>query len=269
MGMDPNIPVYILCGGKGTRLREETETKPKPMVSIAGMPIVWHIMKHFDHYGFKNFVLLLGYKGEQIKDFFLNYNTRMGDFTLSLRDLGSEKAICGRHRELPDWKITFAETGEDTQTGGRIYQAAKRHLNSDRFLATYGDGLSNVNIHQFIQFHQEAKTIGTMTAIHPMSSFGIVEAEKGLAKSFKEKPRLSGLINGGFFVFEKEFLNYLDENCILEEKPLRAITAKKQLAIYEHNDFWQCMDTFKDVERLNHMSQEGNHPWMTWEKNYG
>jgi glucose-1-phosphate cytidylyltransferase len=260
-----DIPVFILCGGKGTRLREETETKPKPMVSIGGMPIIWHIMKHFDHYGFRKFVLLLGYKGEQIKDFFLNYETRVGDFTLQLNRLGREDAITNRMRQLPDWQITFAETGEDTQTGGRIFRAAQRHLQTDTFLATYGDGVSNVNLDALMTQHQKMGKLATMTAIHPMSPFGIVETENNLAKSFKEKPRLPGLINGGFFAFNRGILKYLDEDCILEEEPLRALTAEKQLAIYEHQDFWTCMDTFKDVERLNAMYEKGEHPWMSWE----
>lgn len=259
-------PVFILCGGKGTRLREETETKPKPMVQIGGMPIVWHIMKHFDHYGFKKFVLLLGYKGDMIKDFFINYDTRAGDFTLNLSRLGKEDAIVNRTDKLPDWEITFANTGDDTQTGGRIFRAAERHLKSERFLVTYGDGLSNVNLDRLLATHEASGKMATMTAIHPMSPFGVVETEKGLAKSFKEKPRLPGLINGGFFVFQKKILDYLDKDCVLEEAPLRELTAEHELSIYEHEDFWQCMDTFKDVERLNSMFSEGERPWMSWEK---
>lgn len=264
--MMKDTPVFILCGGKGTRLREETETKPKPMVQIGGMPIVWHIMKHFHNHGFRKFVLLLGYKGEQIKDFFMNYDTRVGDFTLNLARLGREDAIQDRHDKLPDWEITFAETGAETMTGGRIHRAARRHLKHDRFLVTYGDGLSNVDLTALMKQHEKSGKAATMTAIHPMSPFGVVETQDGLAKSFKEKPRLSGLINGGFFVFEKRVLDYLDDDCVLEEEPLRALTAKRELAIFEHQDFWQCMDTFKDVERLNAMFDKGDRPWMSWEK---
>lgn len=254
------IPVVILCGGAGTRLREETEHKPKPLVPIGGMPVLWHIMKHYGTYGYSRFVLCLGYKGHLIKEFFLDHAWRANDFTLDFRT-GNRTVY---HDTPPDdWKITFVETGEGTPTGGRVARIRK-HV-GDEFCVTYGDGLSNVDLGQLAEFHRRRGKIGTLTAIHPMSPFGIIEAKDGTAQSFKEKPSLEGLVNGGFFMFTERVFNYLSDDAVLEEEPVRQLCADGQLSVYEHRDFWMCMDTFKDVERLNRMWEEGNRPWMTWE----
>lgn len=255
------IKAVILCGGMGTRLREETEYKPKPLVEVGGMPILWHVMKHYAQAGITDFVLALGYKGSMIKEYFMNFEWMSNDFTLNLRSK-EERVVCCEH-DLEDWTITFADTGQSTMTGGRLFKAQK-YLDGDIFLATYGDGISNVNIKELIAFHKKHNKIATLTGIHPASPFGIIEAEDGVVKSFKEKPRLEGMINGGFFVFDKRLFNYLDDNAVLEEEPLRKLAHEGQLAVYKHEDFWACMDTFKDVERLNAMWNEGNHPWKTW-----
>lgn len=262
--MDKKMKVVILCGGMGTRMREETEFKPKPLVPIGRMPVLWHIMKIYSHYGFRDFILCLGYKGEMIKEYFLNFEEMTNDFTLNLRSK-KEKVTHHNKERLEDWNITFVDTGFETNTGGRV-KGIEHLVDGDEFFLTYGDGLSNVNISKLLDYHRSKKKVGTLTAINPTSPFGIIEVANGIAKSFKEKPRLEGLINGGFFVFNKKIFDYLEENSILEEEPLKRLTAEKGLAVYEHNDFWQCMDTFKDVERLNKMWREGDTPWKVWER---
>lgn len=262
--MDKKMKVVILCGGMGTRMREETEFKPKPLVPIGRMPVLWHIMKIYSHYGFKDFILCLGYKGEMIKEYFLNFEEMTNDFTLNLRSK-KEKVTHHNKERLEDWNITFVDTGFETNTGGRV-KGIEHLVDGDEFFLTYGDGLSNVNISRLLDYHRSKKKVGTLTAINPTSPFGIIEVANGIAKSFKEKPRLEGLINGGFFVFNKKIFDYLEGNSILEEEPLKRLTAEKGLAVYEHNDFWQCMDTFKDVERLNKMWREGDTPWKVWER---
>lgn len=258
------LKVLILCGGMGTRLREETEYKPKPLVEVGGMPVLWHIMKHYSQAGVKDFVLALGYKGSMIKEYFMNFEWMSNDFVLNLRSK-EERVTCFEH-DLEDWTITFADTGQTTMTGGRIFKARK-YLDDNLFLATYGDGLANVDIAALIDFHKSHGKIATLTGIHPASPFGIIEDEGGTVKSFKEKPRLEGMINGGFFVFDKRIFDYLDDQAVLEEKPLRQLAKAGQLAVYKHNDFWACMDTYKDVERLNEMWHSGHHPWKTWSDN--
>jgi glucose-1-phosphate cytidylyltransferase len=258
------MKVVILCGGKGTRLREETEVRPKPMVHIGDRPILWHIMKFYAHYGFKDFVLCLGYKGEYIKEYFINYEWMTNDCTLRL-NAGDECALTFGH-ERDDWTITFADTGPDTNTGGRVKRIEK-YITEDAFLLTYGDGLCDVDLNAVLALHREKGRMATLTAVHPMSPFGIIEMRDNVAVSFKEKPRLEGLVNGGFFVFQREFFKYLDENCVLEEEPLRGACRDGQLSVFEHNGFWMCMDTYKDVERLNAMWNRGERPWTVWKKN--
>jgi glucose-1-phosphate cytidylyltransferase len=253
--------VLILCGGAGTRLREETEYKPKPLVEIGGRPILWHLLKHYSQAGFREFVLALGYKGAMIKEYFHNFEWMSNDFTLNLRS--REERVVSLNHDPEDWSLTFADTGLKTPTGGRIYNARK-YLAGDTFLATYGDGLCNVDLKALLVFHQQHKKIATLTGVHPSSPFGVIEAENGTVKSFKEKPRLEGMINGGFFVFNRRIFDYLDPQAVLEEEPLRRLASDGQLAVYPHQDFWACMDTFKDVERLNAMWEQGNHPWKTW-----
>jgi len=260
--MSGNTKVLILCGGMGTRLREETEYKPKPLVEIGGMPILWHIMKQFSQAGFNDFVLALGYKGFMIKEYFMNYEWMSNDFTLKLHS-GGEKVLCSGHNR-EDWRITFADTGQNTLTGGRVLRCRK-YLEDGAFFTAYGDGLSNVDLQALLAFHTAHKRIGTLTGVHPSSPFGVIESKDGLVSSFKEKPRLDGIINGGFSVFDQRIFEYLQAEDALEETPLRRLAAAQQLAVYEHADFWACMDTFKDVERLNAMWERGERPWKTWE----
>lgn len=261
MGRNSSFPVVILCGGMGTRLREETEFKPKPLVAIGDMPILWHIMKGYAHHGFREFILCLGYKGHLIKEFFLNYPWMANDVTLHLKD---HRQVVHPARPAEDWRITLADTGQATPTGGRLSRIRK-YIRSDDFCVTYGDGLSNVDVRKLVAFHKAGKKTATLTAVQPMSPFGIIESRNGVARSFKEKPRLEGFINGGFFVFNRRIFDSLADDSVLEEKPLRTLAAGGQLAVYEHRDFWMCMDTFKDVERLNRMWAEGQRPWVVWE----
>jgi len=264
------IPVVILCGGMGTRLREQTENIPKALAPIGGMPILLHVMKIYAHCGFTDFILCLGYKGESIKQYIMNYELMNRDFKLRPH---AKPEIIGPPSDVRAWEITFADTGLDTQTGGRI-KRIERYVDTDTFFATYCDGLADIDLHQLLNRHVSMNRIGTLTAVHPMSPFGILEEKDGIAISFKEKPVLPGLVNGGFFVFDKRFFDYLDHNCILEEEPLRRLTVERQLAVYRHEGFWACMDTFKDFERLNelwehhtmpHTGFAGKPPWKIWE----
>jgi glucose-1-phosphate cytidylyltransferase len=265
MALDPaDIPVMILCGGKGTRLREETEHKPKPMVEIGGKPIVWHIMKHFGRHGFKRFILCLGYKGNLIRQYFLNYRLFTTDFTVELGHEGLAVDIHEPCRE--DWTVTLAETGEDTMTGGRVHRAL-RHVKGDRFLLTYGDGVSDVDLTGLLAFHERHGRVATVTGVRPRSRFGELIATDGRVTEFNEKPEIhQGRINGGFFVFDRRFGEYLsaDEGCILERAPLERCAADRELMIYDHDGFWQCMDTFRDFELLDQLWQTGRAPWKTW-----
>jgi len=257
-----NYPVMILAGGFGTRLREETEFRPKPMVMIGGKPIIWHIMKIYSSYGFNNFIICLGYKGEMIKSYFLNYKLNDIDFTIDTKT-GN---ITEHEFNNENWKITLANTGENCFTGGRISRAAK-YINSERFLLTYGDGVANVNIKKLLEFHISHKKIATLTGVNPPSRFGNLEINDNQVNSFIEKQTTqNGWINGGFFVFEKEFLNYLsdDSSCILEKEPLTKAAQNNQLMIYKHNGFWQCMDTIREHEKLQSLWSMGA-PWKIWQ----
>lgn len=254
------MKVVILCGGRGTRLFSETEFKPKPLVKIGDMPILWHIMKIYGSFSFCDFVLCLGYKGEMIKEFFVNLPWMSNDFTLDLPS--STKTIIPTY-PIEKWKITFVDTGEETNTGGRI-KLIEKYIEDDLFMTTYGDGVSNVDIKRLLEFHKEKGKIATLTAVHPSSQFGIIEEKDGIADSFKEKPMLEGLINGGFFVFSKKVFDYLSEDSVLEEEPLRNLAKDKELAVYTHPGFWMCMDTAKQAQMLNKMWDEGNRPWKVW-----
>lgn len=259
------MKVVILCGGMGTRLKEETEYKPKPLVKIREMPIIWHIMKIYSHFGYKDFILCLGYKGEMIKDYFLHFEEWSYDFTLNLRSK-KEKIVHHNKEKLEDWNITFVDTGLDTMTGSRIARI-KDYIGKDKeFLLTYGDGLSDVNLRKLYQYHLKKKKIITLIGVYPPTFFGVLEEENGIAKSFKEKPRLKSLINGGFFVCNKKLFNYVtpDGNCIFEEEPLRRLAKERQIAVYRHEGFWYCMDTHKQVAELNKMWTSGKAPWKVW-----
>jgi len=265
MTPEADIPVIILCGGRGTRLREETEYRPKPMVEIGNHPVLWHVMRIYAHYGFKRFLLCLGYKGFMIKEYFLNYRAIANDFTLTL---GQRAGITyADHDDEVDWTITMAETGLDTMTGARLKRAAAKHLDGDTFMLTYGDGLANIDIAALVRFHRKAGRLVTVTGIRPPSRFGEMQTSGHLVTSFTEKPQVSeGLVNGGFFVCQRGFLDYLsaDESCVLEQEPLKHVAADGQLAVYAHDGFWQCMDTFREYELLTKLWEENHAPWRIW-----
>ena len=260
------MKVIILCGGMGTRLREETEYKPKPMVEIGGKPILWHILKQYAHFGINEFILALGYKGNYIRDYFINYYRYNSDFTVDLSNNGDIQVHSRPVEE--EWKLTLVETGEETMTGYRT-KCAGKYITDDNFMLTYGDAVSNVNIEQLLLFHQEQNTIGTVTGVYPPSRFGDLVIENNFVKSFKEKlkdTRITNPINGGYFVFKKEFLDLIPdgEDIDLEKIPMEILTSRKQLSIYRHEDFWQCMDTYRDYQQLNKSWKE-NPAWKIWE----
>lgn len=260
------MKVVLLCGGKGTRLREETEYRPKPMVQIGDRPILWHIMKIYSHFGFKDFIVCLGYKGDMIKEYFLNYDTMMSDFTIRLGDgKGIQLHDTRKNGEL-DWRITLVNTGENAQTGARVKKIEK-YIDGDTFLLTYGDGVGCVDIPKLVEFHQAHGKIGTMTGVHPSSRFGELVIRENRILQFNEKPQaLNGLVNGGFFAFNTAFFDYLKEedDCYLEKGPLEALVAKGELMVYPHNGFWQCMDTYRELEILNGLWRSPNPPWKVW-----
>jgi len=252
------IKVVILCGGRGTRLVEETEYRPKPMVHIGDRPILTHIMDIYSGYGFKDFILTLGYKGAMIKDYFLNFDYYTNDFTI---DLGAGKVITPHTSRHPDWRITLANTGEETLTGGRI-KRIESYIEGDTFMMTYGDGVSDIDIGELLKYHRKMGKIATVTGVHPMTRFGELDIEDGLVKEFREKPQVkTGLINGGFFVFQKEVFDYLSEDGSLEREPLERLARDGELAIFRHDGFWHCMDTYRDMEQLNEIWAAGTAPW--------
>jgi glucose-1-phosphate cytidylyltransferase len=260
------MKVIILCGGMGTRLREETEYKPKPMVEIGGKPILWHIMKHYAHYGFKDFILALGYKGNIIRDYFLNYYTYNTDFTVNLRDQG--KIEYNKNCFGEDWTVTMVETGADSMTGYRVKLAGK-YVNGDNFMVTYGDAVSDVNLYELFNFHLAHGLIGTVTGVFPPSRFGDLVTKDNLVTHFYEKikdTKQQVPINGGYFVFKKEFLEMIPEDRLvdLERIPMTKLTERSQLAIFRHNGFWQCMDTYRDNQLLEKLWRE-NPTWKIWE----
>jgi glucose-1-phosphate cytidylyltransferase len=257
------MKVIIFCGGKGTRLREETEFKPKPMVEIGSRPIMWHIMSRYARYGFKEFVLPLGYRGDVIKQYFHDYKTRNSDFTI---DLNSGDTVVHNSDTCVDWKVTLCDTGEDAEKGARIKRVA-RHLGNGPCMAAYGDGVADIAIDKLVAFHKSQGKLGTFTGVRMPSRFGTVSTDDhGNIESWEEKPVLNQYTNCGFFVFEPEFLDYLsgDESCDLEKAPLERLAREGQLAMYRHTGFWQCMDTLRDHELLNKLWDKGNAPWMRY-----
>lgn len=256
------MKVVILAGGLGTRLREETEYRPKPMVQIGEQPILWHIMKLYSHYGYKDFVVCLGYKGEMIRDYFLNYETRNRDFTITL---GSKNIQIHNGLAELGWRVTLADTGKATQTGGRIKRVEK-YIESDTFMTTYGDGVADVDIPRLLAFHYRQRKLATVTAVRPSSRFGELSIEKGVVTSFREKPQVNeGWISGGFFVFEPKVLDYIEGDAdVLEAKLLTRLADEKELAVYQHEGFWQCMDTFREKQMLDEMWSGENAPWKVW-----
>jgi len=262
MSVETKPRVVILCGGQGTRLREETEFKPKPLVDVGGMPILWHIMKIYGHSGFDDFILCLGEKGEMIKDFFLRYEWLTNDFTLNLKS-GKEYVLHHDH-EMEDWRITFADTGDNVPTGDRIKKVEKYLNDAPYFLCTYGDGVTDLDINQVIEFHKQQGRMATLTGVHPSSKYGLVDARDTAVSTFVQKPELKDYINGGFFVFNKEFLGYLREGEMVEQA-LERLARDGQLSLYKHEGFWHSMDTFKDFQELNTLWSTSA-PWKVWSK---
>lgn len=262
--MKSKAKVVILCGGRGSRLKEATEVRPKPLLEIGSKPILWHIMKTYSFYGFNDFIICLGYKGSMIKEYFLNYGIMNNDFSINL---GHKDKIefHTKHMEK-DWNITLVDTGSEAQTGARIKRIEK-YIKEDNFLVTYGDGIANVNIKDVWNFSQEQGKIGVVTGVYPSSRFGelIIEGDKVVA--FSEKPQTTkGFINGGFFVFKREFFNYLkdDDSCYLEREPLEKLSQGGQLSVYKHEGFWQCMDTLREWDLLNSLWHQKKAPWKVW-----
>lgn len=262
---DEVIPVVILCGGKGTRLKEQTDMVPKPLIEIGGKPILWHIMKLYSHHGFNHFILCLGYLGEKIKEFFLHYNDwRHTDLRVELGGTGGAQ-VEYLPRNAERWTIVFAETGKETNTGGRI-KRIERYIRGDEFLATYGDGVADIDLRRLLTYHREKGKIGTVSVLHPVSGYGILDFEPDhTIVHFQEKPRLDIWINGGFFVFNRRIFDYLTDNSVLEKEPFERLAKERQLAAYPHPGFWASMDTYKDFQELNHLWLRGNAPWKVWE----
>lgn len=257
------MKVLILAGGLGTRLSEETEVKPKPMVEIGGKPILWHILKIYSHFGFNDFIILTGYKSHIIKDYFINYYHRYSDITVNMLDNSVE---IHKTRNEP-WKVTMLYTGKDTMTGGRI-KKAQNYINNEPFLLTYGDGVADININKLIDFHKKSGKVATITAIQPTGRFGVLNIDNNdNILSFTEKPTNNNAwVNGGFFVLEPEVFKYIDNNdsTIFECEPLEKLAQDGQLGAYKHRGFWKSMDTLRDKNELTKMWLSKNAPWAVW-----
>ncbi|OGQ46303.1 MAG: glucose-1-phosphate cytidylyltransferase [Deltaproteobacteria bacterium RIFCSPLOWO2_02_FULL_46_8] len=233
------MKTVILCGGEGTRLRELTESIPKPFVEIGGKPILWHIMKIYSHYGFNEFILCLGYKGNLIEEYF-------------------------RKNKEKEWDIVFADTGLKTNTGGRI-KKIENYIKDELFFATYGDGLADINLKALLQFHKKKNKMATITCVNPVSQFGVIEIDSDdLITKFSEKPPLTQWINGGFFIFNKGIFDFIREEDVLEKKPFEILAARGEVAAYKLKGFWDCMDTFKDMQLLNRLWEQNEAPWKIW-----
>jgi glucose-1-phosphate cytidylyltransferase len=256
------MKVVILAGGFGTRLTEETETKPKPMVEVGGRPVLWHIMKSYAHYGFKEFAVALGYKGDVIKRYFLDYAKLQSDFTVNL----SSGDVMRRGSAIDDWTVHLVDTGAQTLTGGRIRRMGPL-LGRETFMATYGDGVCNVDLGALLAFHRRHGKLATVTAVRPPARFGGLVFAGDRVVEFTEKPQIGeGWINGGFFVLEPAVLDYIDgDGTTFEAEPLERLAADGQLMVYRHDDFWQCMDTLRDLRLLESLWSSGKAPWKHWE----
>ncbi len=264
MRQGAGVKVAILAGGVGSRLSEETEVKPKPMVEVGGKPILWHIMKHYARYGFKDFVIALGYKGEYIKKYMVDYANLSSNLTV---DFG--RAQVHRHNGngtgFDDWRVELVDTGSETATGGRI-KRLKPFIGNERFLLTWGDGVSNVDLDKLVAFHEAHGKLATVTAVRPPARFGRLELDGDRVADFSEKPQLGeGWINGAFFVIEPQVFDYVDGDATQwEREPLERLANEGQLMAYKHDAFWQCMDTLRDRKLLEQLWESGNPPWKTW-----
>jgi glucose-1-phosphate cytidylyltransferase len=258
------MKVVILCGGQGTRLREETEFRPKPMVDVGGRPILWHIMKTYAQCGLRDFVMCLGYRGNLIKEYFLNYEAMNNDFTVSL---GSKSRISyhGAHEEQ-DFSVTLADTGPTAMTGARL-KRVERFVDGDTFMMTYGDGLSDINFNALLEFHRSHGKLATVTTVRPPSRFGLLDVDdQGCVVHFAEKPQIDSWASAGFFVFDRRVFEYLDssDECILEGDPMTRLADDKQLVAYQHSGFFFAMDTYREYMTLNELWASNRAPWRSW-----
>ena len=258
------MQVVILAGGFGTRIRDVTEDIPKPMIPIGSMPIIWHIMKYYGCFGHKHFVLCLGYKGNVIRDFFLNYDLYTSDVTVSLGE-GQNRTIHRNHNEF-DWKVTLADTGLHSMTGARV-RRIRDHINGDDFMLTYGDGVGDIDLHELLKFHRSHGKVLTVSGVRPPGRFGEMLHDGGRVTEFNEKPQASsGLISGGFFVANRKLFDYLDggDDLVFEKDPMKTLVSEGNLMVYEHDGFWQPMDTSREYQSLNAMYSSGVAPWVRW-----
>jgi glucose-1-phosphate cytidylyltransferase len=258
------LKTIILCGGLGTRLREETEFRPKPLVEIGGRPILWHIMKLYAHHGHRDFVLCLGYRGNMIKEYFLNYEAMNNDCTVCLGQR-SHITYHNAHREQ-DFYVTLSDTGSDTLTGGRVKRVEK-YIDGDTFMVTYGDGVADLDVRALVDFHRCHGRLATITTVRPMSRFGVLELnDSGNVARFTEKPQIDGWVSAGFFVFDRRVFDYLrGDDCILEQEPLERLSREGQLMAYRHEGFFYAMDTYREYGFLNELWSTGEAPWKVWE----
>ncbi|MDF3162401.1 glucose-1-phosphate cytidylyltransferase [Pseudomonas proteolytica] len=257
------MKAVILAGGLGTRLSEETSTRPKPMVEIGGKPILWHIMKMYSAHGINDFIICCGYKGYVIKEYFANYFLHMSDVTFNMRDNTMEV----HDKRAEAWNVTLVDTGDESMTGGRLRRVAEYVKNEESFCFTYGDGVGDIDISATIDFHKKHGKAATLTATYPPGRFGALDIRQGQVLNFKEKPKGDGaMINGGFFVLKPQVLDYIgDDSCVWEQEPLMTLAADNQLMAYEHQGFWQPMDTLRDKHLLEELWTSGKAPWKSWE----
>jgi len=257
------MKVVVLCGGLGTRLRDETEFRPKPMIEVGGRPLLWHIMKIYTHYGFNEFVLALGYRGEVIRQYFLNYEAMTRDVTVRL---GRTPHLTLHGGGVEPWTVTLVDTGAAALTGARV-KRVERHVDGELFMLTYGDGVADIDVGALLTFHRSHGRIGTVTGVRPPSRFGELVSSGTRVVEFREKPSVSnGFINGGFFVFHRAFFDYLaaDDACVLEHDPLERLAKDGQLEMYPHEGYWQCMDTPRDLQHLTDAWRRARPPWKVW-----
>jgi glucose-1-phosphate cytidylyltransferase len=260
----PLPKVVLLCGGLGTRMREETEYRPKPMVEVGGRPLLWHIMKLYAAHGLNEFVCCLGYRGSMIKQYFLDYHAMRADVTVDLRSGTVEKEA----GDAEDWRVTLVDTGESSMTGSRVKRVERYLQDSDLFLCTYGDGVADLDVSALLDFHRSHGRLATVTGVRPPSRFGELVVDDGRVESFAEKPLTgSGLVSGGFFVFDRRVLDRIDADpsCVLEREPLEGLARDGELCVYDHQGYWQCADTVRDVDLLRSLWDSGEAPWRVWD----